>query len=173
MPTIDWKNMEQIDKEANEPLPAGTYVFRVESGKWGVSKSDASVPQMQVMCRADEGPYKGKSVWVRLTLNEAKPGTITMFRKFLVEALGTDFSKEWGSMDEKQQEDWIVGRRFEATTHLREWQGRKNADFKEYVRPLSGPPAPGLTPPPADTGAPAEPQSSALTPPPVNPMDEV
>src|SRR5215216_3532520 len=102
MPTMDWQQMAHADDEANKPAPSGTYVIAVEKATW--SKSKAGAPQIVLIMKVAEGPYKGKTVWNYLTFDMDNGGAIRMARQFL-QMCGLDFG-EFGQLSEQQQLDF-------------------------------------------------------------------
>lgn len=149
MPKIDWDQMIKTDEAVNTPAPAGRYVIACESGKWGATKEGH--PMMTLRFRVDEGPCKGKAVWVRCTFNNDKPNTISMSRATL-KNIGLDFS-DFRALSDEQQEQIVVGRKAEVELSVRSWQGRNSNEVKNWIRPVTGGstgPSLSLVPPPAE-----------------------
>lgn len=146
MPKIDWDQMIKTDEAVNTPAPAGRYVIACESGKWGATKEGH--PMMTLRFRVDEGPCKGKAVWVRCTFNNDKPNTISMSRTTL-KNVGLDFS-DFRALSDEQQEQIVVGRKAEVELSVRSWQGRNSNEVKNWIRPVTGGTGPSLSlvPPP-------------------------
>lgn len=162
MPRMDWDAMATQDDEASKPAPPNVYVMVVEKATWGQSKKGA--PQVTMIMRIAEGPFKGKTAWYWLTFDMDNPNTIRMARNFL-KLSGVDFG-DFGKLGEQEQLDFLVGKRYEVDLKVEAFQGEDRNKVKNISKGLAGGASTEFAPPPPI------PTRDAATQP-VNPLDGV
>ena len=148
MPNLNWSQLAQIAEDAAKPLPAGTYTFKVHSAKWGTIKNGGA-PRMNLGITVASGPFAGKTAFLGLNFDPAKATNLRISIEQLTK-LGVNM-EAFGEMSEKQQEDFLLGRLFEAQTEVREFNGNQNTDIRRVIRGIAA----------SDVGA-----SADFTPPP-------
>lgn len=112
-----------------QPLPEGTYDFRIEEVVQGNSKNGN--PQLQLKMEVIDGPYTGKKISNWYSLLPQSGWKLDA----LLDALEIE-KEDTGEVDENGKPvldfdtDWLIGRCVAYDVKHREWNGKINNDFQ-------------------------------------------
>ena len=134
MGSIDWGEIAKSAPKGFEPVPAGTYTVECTDADPKTFSTGSQGLNIEVTIE-DEGPSKGKKIkFVSIVFKADNPGTF--FGQLRAFGIDADFFKEYGKIDEDDEEalsdimediaDEIVGLRAIAPVTQQPYEGRVN-----------------------------------------------
>ena len=137
MSSSDWTEIfETAGTVDDSPVPAGTYLTKVERTEW--TKSSTGKKMLKYRFRIISGPQKNKVVFGNLTISPDSPVSLSITLRHLA-ALGMG-RDQLQSMTDTEVCESVIGNEVIVDTELKEYKGKPSVDVKD-IRPAADTPA--------------------------------